>query len=104
MSITMADFMNDSLKLRAALESLYYGEIYLAGYIRCKNALDKVDHRAQKNETFRAEFYNWMNNKAGYSTVKLRELFKEVGLDYWGSLDDGNVIDTFDSLGITFKK
>jgi hypothetical protein len=92
------DYMNKSLKFRTQLNKYMSsrGED-LSIKVSVFNLLDKVDHKSEKNQEFRNEFFKWLSNAKGYSTIKLREFCKIVDVDYWRSLKESNVIDVFDS-------
>lgn len=60
--------------------------------------LDLIETNSEKDLFLRGEFYKWLVGKDGYKTIKLREICKHVGFDYWGSLENTNIIDEFDTL------
>lgn len=96
--INFTDYMNKSLMFRSQLTSYCNKQGQdKAQIINVFNLLDKLDQKSEKAQGFRNEFFKWLNNQKGYSTIKLREFCKIVGFDYWNSLKDLNTIDTFDS-------
>jgi hypothetical protein len=98
-TIRFTTFMDKSKKFRIQL--IQYGmnskddAEKIRGYL---GLLNKIETESQNNTVLRNEFYKWLNNEQGYSTIKLRKICRKVGYDYWDSLKITNIIDTFDTV------
>jgi len=57
--------------------------------------LKKMQEKGMKNEEYRDEVSFWLRGKT--KTIGLRNILKQVGLDYWGDLHHGNDCDFIDS-------
>lgn len=68
---------------------------------RSLKILAAISKKAEKNERFRGAAFDWLV-QAG--TLKLRDICKEAGFDYWDDLDISNSIDALDSFSAYFKK
>lgn len=97
MNITFTTYMNKSLSFRKVLTAYCINKGNEAQETRnTLHLLDAFDSESLNNEIFRNEVFNWFEGKIG--TLKLRDLSLSVGFDYWKSLKNSNIIDTFDSV------
>lgn len=70
--------------------------------INAKKHLEKAVSKAEKDVDFRNKLGDWLTGKT--SSLKLRELMEEIGVDYWGNLSNSNAIDYLDSLNANKPK
>lgn len=70
--------------------------------INAKKHLEKAVKKAEKDIDFRNKLGDWLTGKT--STLKLRELMEEIGVDYWANLSNSNAIDYLDSLNANKPK
>lgn len=60
--------------------------------------IEKFNAKAVKDDAFRAEAFRYFSGTPGYSTIKLRDLCREVGYDYWANLSTSNAINILDTV------
>lgn len=97
--ISFTEYMNKSLSFRKVLTAYCVNMGNEAQETRNHlKMLDCFDTEAKNNDIFRNEVFNWFNKKT--STIKLRALSLYVGYDYWESIANSNIIDTFDTANI----
>lgn len=90
------NFMNSLLSLRKKVETKLSGAGQDAETIRKHLAfLDRASTKAESSEDFRSAFAKWMETE---NTILLRNLALSLGFDYWGTLEEQNIIDFYDSL------
>ena len=97
MSLSFTQYMNMSIGFRSKLIDYCVSKGNKAQETRnTLHLLDAMDCKAENDSFYRSDVFGWLNCKTG--TLKLRDLSKDVGFDYWENIKTSNIIDTFDSF------
>lgn len=70
-------------------------------YYHLKNFIKIALEKSLNNHEYCEKWLLWFKNKT--STLELRDLFKEIGCNYWENLLNSNAIDWLDSLHSKIK-
>lgn len=73
----------------------------------CHKILDAIDQKSKTDADFRNEAYKYFICHENYKTIKLREICKEVGYDFWADknsdmLRTSNAINVIDTAHVYF--
>lgn len=96
-TLALTDYMNRSIYFRGKLTKYCIEKGNEAQETRnTLHLLDAMDNKAKDDLEYRYKVYVWMFGGTG--TLELRDLANELGFDYWESIKNSNIIDTFDSF------
>jgi len=91
--VNLKKFIGQDAIDKDTVNSEFYGLI---------NRLSKALKKCEKNYDYCDKWLLWLNGEKG--TLLLRDLFKEIGFDYWENMYNSNIIDRLDSLQDKFIK
>lgn len=107
-NLTYKQYLTESEKFRQAIVNYIQSKDYEVEHKELSyQILEAIDQNSKSDKELRAKAYKYFICQADYKTIKLREICKMAGYDYWNTrnmnkLDISNAIDTIDTAHVYF--
>lgn len=100
--ITLEEYKKKSHEFKISLRKLYKEKE--SSPVTVLKIFKSFDDLAEKNSDIREELFIWMTGQRNYSTIKLRQICKIAGFNYWLTSDNIDIINAINSLDTTKKR